>query len=320
MKISELDETRFMALREASEKSEKRIRELSELNNSYKGEGIALVVTGSLARREITEASDFDAFLVAEQTDGDPPKAKELWDAAKSLMLLNDPSKTGAFGNKELVNFGGILENIGGNNDNNIKITQRMLIVLESIAFGDVDLYESLKKEIVDRYISDSITNHQLGMFILNDVIRYYRTICVDFEYKTHEESKPWGIRNIKLVYSRKLIYFAGLLMCAELAQRSYVQKRQIFLDLMRIPPLERILQIMGSDVLRALDHYENFLAALSDEGKRNELLGVTSGERNKSSTFVDLKNGGHHFAWALKSAFERHYDSSHPIHKAIIF
>lgn len=70
----------------------------------------------------------------------------------------------------------------------------------------------------------------------------------------------------------------------------------------------------------RALDYYEEFLAAMSDTTKRDELLRVRSDSRNDFPIFVDLKNGGHHFGWALKSAFENHYDPTHPIHKAIMF
>jgi len=50
----------------------------------------------------------------------------------------------------------------------------------------------------------------ETSRFLLHDLIRYYRTICVDFEYKTYENGKPWGDRNIKIQFSRKFLYFSN--------------------------------------------------------------------------------------------------------------
>ena len=321
MKIEELG-SGFDNLKRSYENSRKIYKVLDPISANYVDKGISGIITGSLARKEITCESDLDAYIVvSDNTEGEHRDLAELlWNDIYEKSKLQKPGKDGTFGPEKVISKNDIIKNIGGLDDNTEKLTQRMLILLESYSVGDQNLYENLKCSIVERYISEKITNHQLGLFILNDVIRYYRTICVDFEYKTVEESKPWGIRNIKLIYSRKLIYFSGLLMCAELAQQSAERKREIFLDLMKLSPVERILQILESDAVPSLRYYDKFMAAMDNKEVREELSALKSDKRSESTTFTNLKNDGHHFTWGLKTAFERRYDRTHPIHKSVLF
>lgn len=319
--IDSLDST-FCGIKEAYTKSEDVLHRISSAVGDREDEKFCLVVNGSLARRELTESSDFDAFLIADGIldTAQLNSATKLWDSAKQSSGLVDPGSSGTFSSNQIINIDEMVQNIGGTNDDNNKITQRMLFILESIPFGNELLYSKLQNKIIERYISDSITNHQLGLFLLNDIIRYYRTICIDFEFKTMEQGKSWGLRNIKLVYSRKLIYFAGVVMCAEMAQKSWREKRRICESMMQMTPIERLLYIFGSDIYKALRIYDSFLMQISDSEVRSNLNDVSSDSRSSSEVFTNLKNEGHHFSWALRSAFMNHYDSTHPIHKALLF
>ena len=213
-------------------------------------------------------------------------------------------------------------ENIGGQDDKNDKITRRLLFLLESDWLYNKKAAEQYREAIVDRYIKNTITDHQISRFLLNDLIRYYRTMCVDFEYKTAEVGKPWGTRNIKLQFSRKLIYFSGILIAAESAQRTYPYKKNITLELIELTPIERILKICGTTAHRALELYDRFLEKISDKSIRDITDKVTADRKTHDEypEFRDLKNAGHHFSWELARLLKQTYDSSHPIHNALIF
>lgn len=47
--------------------------------------------------------------------------------------------------------------------------------------------------------------------FLLNDIVRYWRTVTVDFvEKQRGQAGHGWGLRNAKLRMSRKLIFATG--------------------------------------------------------------------------------------------------------------
>ncbi len=160
-----------------------------------------LVYSGSYARKEASEESDFDYFLLFPGGAHEQEKklVKNAIQKVVEEIVGRLPSKNGAF--NECVECGELNKNIGGRKDTNENITRRILFLTEGAALGKSDLFEKQKDDLIGRYIQDNITDHQLALFFLNDVIRYYRTICVDFENRTVENNKKWGIRNIKLVF-----------------------------------------------------------------------------------------------------------------------
>jgi hypothetical protein len=179
-----------------------------------------------------------------------------------------------------------------------------------------------VRRQILERYIGEGMTDHQLALFLLNDIIRYYRTMAVDYEFKTNEgeNPKPWGIRNIKLVFSRKLLYASGLFSVAMTADRSREQKIALLETLFDMPVIDRMIEMCGRPNMEAvLASYDHFLDRLESGGARERLKGLERHERN-DPLFRELKNEGHHFTRELLKLFEATFDSTHPIHRAIVF
>ena len=64
---------------------------------------------------------------------------------------------------------------------------------------------------MLDRYLAEGRSDHRPPRFFLNDVMRYWRTIAVDFAGKHREDERKWGLRNAKLRTSRKMLFAGGL-------------------------------------------------------------------------------------------------------------
>ena len=133
-----------------------------------------------------------------------------------------------------------------------------MLLLLE----GEWLFNEAGLRDILERYIADNITDHQIALFLLNDVVRYYRTMAVDYEFKTveTEEVKPWAIRNIKLIFSRKLLYASGLFSVATTAERTRSQKISELERLFNLTVIDRMESICGPRSRRMLQRLQPFL------------------------------------------------------------
>jgi len=308
--------TKFTNIEKAKTFSNKRIESIREaLADIDVLESVAVVAVGSIARREASEHSDLDYFLLGE--DGPIPAGQiACINNAIERAGLKSPAADGAFAAG--VSIGRMVGVIGGDDDSTNLLTKRMLFLLESDWLSGESVYVNAMDCVLRKYISDEITPRQIARFLLNDVIRYYRTICVDFEYKTGSIGKSWGDRNIKLMFSRRLLYFSGLLAVAATAQSTPAVKRDRVTVLLRKTPIDRVHEICGDSAYGSLQAYDQFLGWLADGDVRQMLRSTTAVRLDHSEKFREMKNAGHHFAWHLEALLSRVHPSSHPIHQAL--
>ncbi|OJH44218.1 hypothetical protein [Paracoccus sp. SM22M-07] len=233
---------------------------------------IVIGVNGSVARREVTSGSDVDLFFLT--LDGDLAAAKSAQEEYRAKLVekgIKMPAHGGVFENP--LRTTQLTATIGGEDDTNTYITRRMLYLLEGEWVANESGFNDLRSTLIARYISEDLDDQKIVRFFLNDVIRYWRTICVDFEHKTADSTKPRAIRLVKLRLSRMLLYVAGIAAARQTVDCNAEAKRMKLAELLSIPPLERLGLIHGQDKMQKVQAlYATFLSALDSEEIRSQL------------------------------------------------
>ncbi len=295
----------WRAIDRARETAEERLRRLrsllmqeGEARGSLDSEDVSLVVFGSLARGEWTSGSDLDwTLLIDGGADHEHANTAHRIGELLGQDGFTPPGRTGIFGN--LAFSHNIIHQIGGPDDSNRNTTQRMLLLLESRAVNRQEAYSRVILGIFCRYLQNDFRAFRLKVprFLLNDLHRYWRTMCVDYANKFRERAgEGWAIRNIKLRMSRKLIFTAGLVTCYGCDPRLVVQRNA---DLERNPTVEGMVDHLRRCVERTpleilcealvnwskpetaeliLSAYDAFLSQLDDPNNRKSPHGSRPG------------------------------------------
>ena len=233
--------------------------------------GTAVVLMGSWGRRERTSGSDDDFVVLGAGRPG-PEEVAEV--------LAAPPGREGIFGGR--VAPEDLTERIGLGHDTNETLTRRMLFLLESVALTGPEAHAAARAAVVERYLDAGVRDQRVPRFLLNDLIRYWRTICVDFEAKARDRGEEgWGLRNAKLRTSRKLLFAGGLLPVLECHELRSADMHGALVAALALPPTDRVaaafLRYDAVDAgARALRAYDAFVGLLDDPGARAHLRGLT--------------------------------------------
>ena len=263
------------------------------------GPDVAVVLMGSWGRRELTLGSD-DDFLVL--TGGSLPSASApLLAQVRTVLGAGEraPGPEGIF--NTVVPATTLVEEIGLERDTNQNLTRRLLLLLESIAAVGESVRDQAVTNVLERYL-EAVPSFRPPRFLLNDVIRYWRTIGVDFEAKDRDRAgKGWGLRNAKLRNSRKLLFAGGLLPVLECYR--YAQEDMIGFLRMQFAasPTDRLadafLRHAELDAgARALGAYDRFVGALNDEDFRAGLGSLTRTAAESAEEYLHAKALGREF------------------------
>lgn len=253
----------------------------------------SIVLMGSWGRGEVTAGSDDDFMVLVHGSEQEKvhPSVDEV-----TRVLDGTPGAQGIFGvpvfSEKLV------QDIGLGADDNSNLTRRMLFLLESVPVTGVDAYRRVREEILGRYLDESVKAYRPPRFFLNDVVRYWRTICVDFAGKEHEGPRKWGLRNAKLRTSRKILFAGGLLPALECFRCDSEEMRAYLEAQLELVPTDRIAQcFLVHEAIepgaRTLGAYDEFIRLMNDEHFRRELSEVVRDTSRESAAFADVRRIG---------------------------
>lgn len=316
----------------AKETSHQKLQLLNELlitgREKFGSEDTSIVVFGSLARQEWTSKSDLDWVLLIdgqahpEHLDVSQRIAHKLSGAKFSAP----PGPTGTFGNMAFSHE--LIHQIGGEHDTNKNTTRRLLLLLESLPIGSADAYNRVVSVTISRYFEEDTNlltadgrNFRVPRFLLNDMVRFWRTMAVDFAAKMRErEAQGWALRNVKLRMSRKLIFVSGVLACLSCNREEVPQgaEPEQCLDLLvkhlkkyvSITPLETIAEAMlryevsSRTAQRVFDSYDTFLEVLNDENKRESLKSLAPEQWQSDKLFNEMREVSHEYQKGLVDLF----------------
>lgn len=282
-------------LRKAAQKTDGGLTQAKDAAEAYVNERAVsdpdkfdIVAYGSIARQEMGYASDFDWLVVANGYSTDPRDFsiyKAAAEEARYAVSADEPGASGLFGT--VIGATELVNTIGLEEDTNLQHTRRILTLEESVSLLKPQRHRELKKAITARYLHDQQNEAgKIPRFLLNDVVRYWRTVAVDYQAKRweedHKQVTKWGLRLLKLRTTRKLTYAGTVATLFLPAMRGEPPRVDQLVDEWERPPVARLAswhELLKGDarnaLARVIEAADYFVDLLSQYQLREEAKAV---------------------------------------------
>jgi len=289
--LAERSERGFPNLSHARVLTEQRLADLRErLANVDCDADASVTLFGSWGRRELTTLSDYDWAILVD--GGERAAVKPALERVENAVgaSAGRPGSQGVFGTAVFCDH--LVERIGLDADDNSNLTRRMLLLLESVAVANEGAHASCRERVLRGYLDDTVKDYRPPRFFLNDLIRYWRTICVDFVGKEREGSgQKWALRNLKLGASRKVLFAGGLLPTLLCHRFRTVDMAAFLAEALERPSVDRLawafLELDAADAgVRAIGAYDQFLGLIGEPESRVELEQLSRADAQVSEVF----------------------------------
>lgn len=201
---------------------------LSQTKELFAGKA-CVYVTGSFGRREAGPNSDLDLFIVGRRISDPGAHRNNILRRLDEICLKADLIKsTHECGLPEFDGDGRFLvrhsivdlvKTLGQPHDDALNtFTARLLLLLESRVLIGAETYNETVDEIIAAYWADyeGHADRFLPAFLTNDILRLWRTFCVNYEAFTERQPKDKKIKrklkNYKLKHSRLLTCYSAII------------------------------------------------------------------------------------------------------------
>ena len=261
-----------------------------------------IYTTGSYGREEAGNESDIDLFFINSDSEQKFKKIDKILIDADLIGIIRElkfPEFSGDGEYLEVHNIKDIYKELGSRNDDYLNFfTARMLLILESKCLYNENVYDKLIDEILHKYYIDFDKNESFHpMFLVNDIIRFWRTLCLNYEYSRsrnepdQKQKIKAHIKNYKLKFSRKLTCYS--LMLNILFSKSENLTSNELKGYVKLSPLDRLRKIkeeniddlkINNQIDVLLNLYNNFLEI--SHKTETELYGYFSDKTNRDKEF----------------------------------
>jgi predicted nucleotidyltransferase len=237
--------------------------------------------TGSFGRGEASSHSDLDLFIVGKAGE----RGRSLLSRLDEICIKADLIEiTREAGIPEFSGDGQYLTHYSVNeftkslgtpeDDSKNTFTARLLLLLESCPIVGPEVYQDVTGEVIAAYWRD-FEDHKADFvpaFLANDILRLWRTFCVNYEARTSREpadAKAKGkLKNYKLKHSRLLTCYSGLIYLLAIFSRNQTVTPLDAIDMIRLTPTQRLEWLLEQEEFREAHHstqsslskYEAFL------------------------------------------------------------
>lgn len=261
------------------------------------GRKACVYATGSYGRGEASRYSDLDVFILGKGSRKRPSLSRldEILVKANLIKVTQELSLPEFSGDGQYLVGHTLAELIGtlGKPEDDVEntFTARLLLLLESCPLIGKSAYDHITSQVVEAYWRD-YKGHERNFapaFLANDILRMWRTFCVNYEARTRSEPEKKRaerrLKNYKLKHSRLLTCYSALLyLLAVFAKNKTVSPRDAEI-MISLTPTQRLEWLLSQTELKdahaslrgLISGYEEFLAN-TDEPKKSSCCGSWTG------------------------------------------
>lgn len=245
-------------------------------------QGLACVyATGSYGRLEASTHSDLDLFIVGMSHPDGKRKFRGLEEILVKADLIQVTRENGikdfSGDGRYLAHYtdSDLIKTLGTELDDvENTFTARLLLLLESYPLLEPTVHSEVIDEVIAAYWRDfeDHKNTFMPAFLANDILRMWRTFCVNYEARTQDEpaekKADRKLKNYKLKHSRLLTCYSALL----LLLATFMEKQTVTPDdaraMVKLTPTGRLQSLLENKrfegahpkLNRLLESYEDFL------------------------------------------------------------
>lgn len=265
--------------------------------------------TGSFSRGEANLHSDLDLFIVG-KVKGDKPALGGLneilvkADLIRATRALGIPDFSGEGEYLAHYTVDQLVKTLGKPEDDVTNtFTARLLLLLESSPLIGAPVYSEVIPSVIQAYWRD-YDDHKSEFvpgFLANDILRMWRTFCVNYEARTQsappDKKAKRKLKNYKLKHSRLLTCYSALLYLQVLFLKNHTVTPADAAGMVALTPTQRLEWLLEQKEVSHAGHNVNELLTLYEEFLKR----TDASEKELVRLFLDKDKSKEYFESAYR-------------------